>query len=77
MRMIPGMKSLTYEKRLRTLGLYSMEFRRMRGYLIEIYRMIGMRVFTDNQVLKVQTMPSGESIKSLIEPQKYIPTLVV
>ena len=30
-RMIPGVKSLTYEEGLRTLGLYSMEFRRMRG----------------------------------------------
>ena len=30
-RMIPGMKSLSYEERLRTLGLYLLEFRRMRG----------------------------------------------
>ena len=30
-RMIPGMKSLSYEEWLRTLGLYSLEFRRMRG----------------------------------------------
>ena len=28
--MITGMKSLSYEERLRTLGLYSLEFRRMR-----------------------------------------------
>ena len=30
-RMIPGVKSLLYEERLRTLGLSSLEFRRMRG----------------------------------------------
>ena len=30
-RMIPGMKSLSYEEWLRTLDLYSLEFRRMRG----------------------------------------------
>eukprot|EP00061_Rhincodon_typus_P003180 g19462.t1 len=39
-RMIPGMKSVTYEERLRTLGLYLMEFRRMRGDLIEAYRIL-------------------------------------
>ena len=37
--MIPGMKSLSYEQ-LRTLGLYSLEFRRMRGDLIETYRIL-------------------------------------
>ena len=30
-RMIPGMKSLSYEERLRTLGLYPLEFRRIKG----------------------------------------------
>ena len=39
-RMIPGMKGLSYEERLRSLGLYSMEFRRMRGDRIEIYRIL-------------------------------------
>ena len=34
-KMIPGMKSLLYEERLRILGLHSLEFRRMRGDLIE------------------------------------------
>jgi len=39
-RMIPGMKSLSYEERLRTLALYSLEFRRMRADLIETYRIL-------------------------------------
>ena len=39
-RMSPGMNSLTYEECLRTLGLYSMEFRGMRGDLIETYRIL-------------------------------------
>ena len=30
-RIILGMKGLIYEEHLRTLGLYLMEFRRMRG----------------------------------------------
>eukprot|EP00061_Rhincodon_typus_P001313 g14402.t1 len=36
MRMIPGMKGLTYEERLRTLGLYLKEFRRMTGNLMKL-----------------------------------------
>ena len=39
-RMSPGMKSLSYEKWLRGLGLYSLEFRRMRKDLIETYRIL-------------------------------------
>ena len=38
--MIPGMKGLTYDERLRTLGLYSLEFRRLRGDLIETYKIL-------------------------------------
>eukprot|EP00061_Rhincodon_typus_P013089 g39248.t1 len=38
--MIPGMKDLSYEKWLRTLGAYLMEFRKMRGDLIETYRIL-------------------------------------
>ena len=39
-RIIPGVKSLLFEERLRTLALYSLEFRRMRGDLIETYRIL-------------------------------------
>ena len=38
--MIPEMKSLLYEERLRTLDLYSLEFRRMRGDLLETYKIL-------------------------------------
>ena len=41
-RMIPGMKSLSYEERLRTLGLYSLEFRRMRGILLKLRILRGL-----------------------------------
>ena len=39
-RLIPGMAGLSYEERLKRLGLYSLEFRRMRGNLIETYKII-------------------------------------
>ena len=39
-RMIPGMVGLTYDERLRILGLYSLEFRRLRGDLIETYKIM-------------------------------------
>ena len=39
-RMIPSMEGLSHEERLNRLGLYSLEFRRMRGELIETYRIL-------------------------------------
>lgn len=38
--MIPGMKKLLYTERLRRLGLWSLETRRYRADLIEVYKMI-------------------------------------
>jgi len=39
-RLIPEMRGLPYEERLSRLGLYSLEFRRMRGDLIETYKIM-------------------------------------
>ena len=39
-RLIPGMAGLSYEERLSGLGLYSLEFRRVRGDLIETYKIL-------------------------------------
>ena len=39
-RLIPGMRGLSYEERLNSLGRYSLEFRRMRADQIEVYKMI-------------------------------------
>ena len=36
-RLIPELRGLDYDERLSRLGLYSLEFRRMRGDLIETY----------------------------------------
>ena len=39
-RMIPGLKSLPYEGRLKRLNLTTLEIRRIRGDLIEVYRIL-------------------------------------
>ena len=38
-RMIPGMKALSYEERLRKLKLSTLAFRRYRGDMIELYKL--------------------------------------
>eukprot|EP00061_Rhincodon_typus_P001620 g15291.t1 len=38
-RILPGMEGRSYEERLRKLGLFSLERRRMRSDLIEVYKM--------------------------------------
>ena len=38
--MILGMEGFSYKEMLSRLGLYSLEFRRMRGALIETYRIL-------------------------------------
>ena len=40
MRILPGLGGMPYEDRLRELGLFSLERRRMRGDLIEVYKML-------------------------------------
>ncbi|XP_059831389.1 uncharacterized protein LOC132397106 [Hypanus sabinus] len=39
-RMLPGLESMDYDQRLRELGLYSLEKRRMRGDMIEVYKIL-------------------------------------
>jgi len=39
-RMLPGMKELPYSQRLRKVGLWSVEARRYRSDIIEVYKML-------------------------------------
>lgn len=38
--MIPCLSSMTYEDRLRKLGLFSLRYRRLRGDLIEVFKFV-------------------------------------
>jgi hypothetical protein len=39
-KQIPGMKNLSYEKRLRKFELPTLSYRRLRGDMIEVYKII-------------------------------------
>ena len=65
-RLIPEMRGLAYEESLSRLGLYSLEFRRLRGDLIETYKIMkgldgveAARLFP----LTMETRTRGHSLK--------------
>ena len=39
-KLIPETREMPYEERLKKLDLYSMEYRRKRGYMIQVYKII-------------------------------------
>ena len=39
-KMIPSLINLSYEERLKRLGMFSLRRRRLRGYMIEVFKMI-------------------------------------
>jgi len=55
--MIPGLKSKTYEKRLEHLGLWSLEERRSRADLLEVFKMHkGLSLLTFSQFFTLSTV---------------------
>ena len=54
---IDGLSGLSYQERLNVLKLPSLEFRRIRGDLIEVYKILneGYDVSTTNTLLKLDT----------------------
>ena len=46
-RLVKGFKKLTYEDRLKKLGIYSLEKRRLRGDLIEVYKILNEKERVD------------------------------
>jgi len=47
-RMVKGLKKFTYETRLKRLGIYSLERRRLRGDLIETFKILTRRERIDS-----------------------------
>ena len=45
-KLIPGMKDLTYEERLKTLNLPTLKYRRFRGDMIEMYKLLNSKYNT-------------------------------
>ena len=65
-RMLPGMKHIPYEDRLDILGMFSMERRRLRGDLIETFKMLrGLSSFDGHGIFQVdsQTSTRGHPLK--------------
>ena len=50
-RMLPGMEGISYEERLEKRGSFSLEQRRLRGDLIEVYKIMRGMDRVDSQKL--------------------------
>ena len=55
--MLPGMSNLSYSDRLRTLNIPTLAYRRLRGDMIEVFKMMTGR-YDDNVTLQLITTPN-------------------
>ena len=77
-KLINGMQDLTYEERLKALGLTTLECRRLRGDLIETFKILkGYELIESTKFFKVKSDNTrGHSLKvekgrSRLDPRKY------
>ena len=53
--MVRGLKRKPYEERLKILGMYTLQQRRIRGDLIETYKILTGKERVDSQMLRLET----------------------
>ena len=60
-KMIHNVRNLEYKERLKTLGLHSLERRRLRGDMIEVFKWVnGINKGDIKDVLKVKSRPENQ-----------------
>jgi len=60
-KLITSLKEKTYEERLRLLNLHTLETRRVRGYLIEVFKMFkGFENLDPCMFFRLNTAPTIE-----------------
>ena len=62
-RVLPGLEDMDYEERLNKLGLFSLERRRMRRNLIEVYKIMTGLDRVDSQSLFPGSITQGHRLK--------------
>ena len=68
-RMLPGLDGLGYKERLDRLGLFSLERRRLRGDLIEVYKIMrGIDQLDSQYLFKNRVTRTAHSIPSVALP---------
>ena len=79
MKMIKGLEHLSYEERLSDLGLFSIEKRRLRGYMIKVYKYLRCERQSDEAtrflvVCGDRTRQNGHKLSIGSSEQMYIRT---
>ena len=62
-KMVPEMKDMTYEERLRAMDLPTLERRRERGDLIQIFKLLNRMDIVDNEDLLMREETDGRSMR--------------
>ena len=73
-KLIPGIRNLTYTERLKRLKLPTLKYRRLRGDLIELYKIVNSK-YDKSVALKINFAPytstRGNSAKIFLQHCKY------
>ena len=71
-KLIPGFQNKSYENRLKELNLYSMEYRRQRGDMIQVYKIINQMDRLDvSDFFQVRNRKTRGHSKKIFKPSIY------